>query len=355
MNRIAADKKHVDDKPNIILMTNTLPGICRIQHEDNSSVNHHADRKYPEEIRAETVVGGLNYDARNGTILYWAKIANVDHSRLYKVRLNDSHWETVLDQDDDFRDMTYDWISKNLYIIMGVRSLMVAVNVEHPWNLAVVVYDRGQLTSLAVHPNKGYLFFVETSYWYGAQNKIYRAHLDGSNVIEFNRTGTDVRYYIAGLVVDFYGDRLYWSMPGLDKIQHSNLDGRDVRTISGVRVYSGQLDLASRSLAVDKHYVYYRSSARNSVRRIEKTSEVKDADYELFNTEAAPITEIMAFTYRSQKVRKEHPCKENRGGCEKYCFAVPDKGDALKRVCKCSFNDVLEADGVSCVRRRQTL
>jgi hypothetical protein len=341
----------VDDKPNFFLMTNTLPGICRIQHEDNSTVNFHVDRKYAEEIRPETVIGGLNYDARNGTILYWAKIANVDHSRLYKVRLNDSHWQSVLDQDDDFRDMTYDWISKNLYIIMGVRSLMVAVNAENPWNPTVVMYDRSQLTSLAVHPNKGYLFFVETSYWFGVQNKICRAHLDGSNVIEFNRTGTDLRYYIASIVVDFYSDRLYWSVPGMDKIQHSNLDGEDVGTINSARVYSGQLDLSSRTLAVSKHYVYYRSSEVNTVRRIEKTSEVKDADYELVNTEGAPITEIMAFTYKSQKVRKDHPCKEARGGCEKYCFAVPHN-EVLKRVCKCSFNDVVATDNVSCVKKR---
>ena len=140
----------------------------------------------------------------------------------------------------------------------------------------------------------------------------------------------------------------------MDKIQHSNLDGEDVGTINSVRVYSGQLDLSSRSLAVSKHYVYYRSSEANSVRRIEKTSEVKDADYELLNVEGAPITEIMAFTYKSQKVKKDHPCKEARGGCEKYCFAVPHN-DGLKRVCKCSFNDVLSTDGVSCVQKRQPM
>ncbi|XP_001599967.1 low-density lipoprotein receptor-related protein 2 [Nasonia vitripennis] len=347
-------KKHVDDKPNFFLMTNTIPGICRIQHEDNSTMNYHQDRKYVEEIYPQTVIGGLNYDSRNGTILYWAKIANVDHSRLYKVRLNDSHWESVLDQDDDFRDMSYDWVSKNLYIIMGVRNLMVAVNVENPWSPSVVMYDRSQLTSLAVHPNKGYLFFVEQSHWYGVRNKIHRAHLDGSNVIEFNRTGTDQRYYIASIVIDFYTDRLYWSVPGMDKIQHSSLDGTDVRTITGVRVYSGQLDLASRVLALDKHYVYYRSSESNSVKRIEKTSEAKDADYELVNQDQAPITEIMAFTFKTQKIRREHPCSDGTGGCEKFCFAVP-YNDGLKRVCKCSYSEVVAVDGVSCVKKRHSV
>ncbi|XP_058798584.1 low-density lipoprotein receptor-related protein 2-like [Phymastichus coffea] len=348
-------KQHVDDKPNIFVTTNTNPGICRVQHEDNSSLNYHNERKYPEEIRPESVIGGLNYDARNHTLLYWSKIANVDHARLYKLRLNDSQWEAVLSQDDDFRDMSYDWVSKNLYIIMGSRSMMVAVNVEHSWNPTVILYDRSQMTSLAVHPNKGYLFFVETNYWYGVQHKIYRAHLDGSNVSElFNRTGTDVRYYVASIVVDFYSDRIYWSVPATDKIQSASLDGRDVQTISGVKVYSGQLDLSSRTLAVDKHYVYYRSAEANTVRRIEKTSETKDPDYELINEETAPITEILAFTYKSQKVRKDHPCKDGTAGCEKYCVAVP-LNNSLKRICKCGFNEVLADDNVTCERTRHSV
>lgn len=352
------DKKHVDDKPNIFVTTNTEPGICRIQHEENSTRNYHDSHKYPEDIRDETVIGGLNYDAANHTLLYWSKTANVDHARLYKIRLNDSHWEAVLSQDDDFRDMSYDWVSRNLYIIMGSRNMMVAVNVDHgSWNPTVVLYDRSQMTSLAVHPNKGYLFFVETNYWYGVQHKIYRAHLDGSNVSElFNRNGSDVRYYVASIVIDFYSDRLYWSVPATDKIQSATLDGRDLQTISNVKVYSGQLDLSSRTLAVDKHYVYYRSAEANAVRRIEKTIETKDMDYELMNEETAPITEILAFTYKSQKVRDDHPCKNaDRAGCEKYCVAVPVNEDRLKKVCKCAFNEVLADDGLMCERTRHSV
>ncbi|KAL7298099.1 hypothetical protein TKK_0009104 [Trichogramma kaykai] len=347
-------KKHVEDRPNFFLMTNSLPGICHIQHENSSQTNYHVDRKYAEQIRPESVVGGLNYDARNGTLIYWAKIANVDHSRLYKVRLNDTNWESILDQDDDFRDVAYDWVTKNLYIIMGVRSLMIAVNAENPWNPTVVIHDRSQLTTLAVHPNKGYLFFVEKSFWYGVQNKILRAHLDGSNIVEFQRPKQESRYHIASMVVDFHGDRLYWSLPGKNRIQHSNLDGKDVRTIGGVRVYYGQSDLSSKTIAIDKHYVYYKAAESNTVRRIEKSSEIPDTDYELVNDEEAPITEIVAVAYKSQKIRKDHPCKDNRGGCEKYCFAVPSGGptDSLRRVCKCSFNDVLEADGANCSRKQ---
>lgn len=344
----------MEDKPHLMATTNLVPGICKIHRENESSFNYHVDLKYLDQFREESVLGGLNYDARDGTIFYWAKIANVDHSRLYKVRLNNSDWESILDQDDDFRDMSYDWITKNLYIIMGLRSFMVAVNVNKPWNPTVIMDDRPQLTSLAVHPNKGYLFFVETSYWRGVQNKIYRAHLDGSNVFEFNRGGSDLRYYIADIIVDFYTDRLYWSMPGADKIQHSNLDGENVKTIGGIRAYSGQLELSSRALAVDRRYLYYRTSMTNSIRRLEKSNDLEDPEFELHNMDPAPMTEIMVVSQKSQRIRKDHPCRDNRGGCDKYCFAVP-QDSGLKRVCKCSFTEVLSSDGVKCVRKNYTI
>ncbi|XP_014218746.1 low-density lipoprotein receptor-related protein 2-like [Copidosoma floridanum] len=349
-------KKHVEDKPNFLVITKNQPGLCRINsHEDNSTLNYHSDHKYADDIRPETVLGGLSLDHGAKTIIYWAKVANVDHSRFYRVELNDSHWERVLEQDDDFRDVAFDWISKNLYVIMGSsRNLMVAVNAGRPWYPAVILTERSRLTSHAVHPNRGYLFFAETSFWYGARSRIYRAHLDGTNIRELNRASSESRYYIASLLVDVYADRLYWCVPGLEKIQHSGLDGSEVRSIGAIKIYPGQLDPAARALAVDEDHVYYRAIDANAIRRVKKATGAKDPSFELVNdNEAAPITEILAYTQVAQKTRNDHPCRDDeRGGCDKYCFAVPtENGTGLRRVCKCSFSEVLTADGVSCVKK----
>lgn len=70
-----------------------------------------------------------------------------------------------------------------------------------------------------------YIFFSE---WDRPAN-ISRAHTDGSNLIVFRNVTLG---WPNGLSVDFQTDRLYWCDALLDHVQHSNLDGTDVRTVS---------------------------------------------------------------------------------------------------------------------------
>jgi hypothetical protein len=70
-----------------------------------------------------------------------------------------------------------------------------------------------------------YIFFSE---WDRPAN-ISRAYTDGSNLMVFRNVTLG---WPNGLSVDFETDRLYWCDALLDHVQHSNLDGADVRTVS---------------------------------------------------------------------------------------------------------------------------
>jgi hypothetical protein len=70
-----------------------------------------------------------------------------------------------------------------------------------------------------------YIFFSE---WDRPAN-ISRAHTDGSNLMVFRNVTLG---WPNGLSVDFETDRLYWCDALLDHVQHSNLEGTDVRTVS---------------------------------------------------------------------------------------------------------------------------
>jgi low density lipoprotein-related protein 2 len=58
---------------------------------------------------------------------------------------------------------------------------------------------------------------------------ISRAYLDGTHLMVFKNFFLD---WPNGLAIDFETDRLYWCDALLDHIQHTKLDGTDVRTIS---------------------------------------------------------------------------------------------------------------------------
>lgn len=62
---------------------------------------------------------------------------------------------------------------------------------------------------------------------------ISRAYLDGSNLMVFRGV---LLGWPNGLAIDFQKDRLYWCDALLDHIQHANLDGTDVQTISSPRI-----------------------------------------------------------------------------------------------------------------------
>ena len=69
-----------------------------------------------------------------------------------------------------------------------------------------------------------YLFYSE---WERPAN-ISRVNLDASNVLVFQKL---VLGWPNGLAIDYSQDRLYWCDALLDHIQHSNLDGTDVKKI----------------------------------------------------------------------------------------------------------------------------
>ena len=74
-----------------------------------------------------------------------------------------------------------------------------------------------------------YIFFSE---WDRPAN-ISRAHADGNNVQVFKNV---LLGWPNGLSIDYDEDRLYWCDALLDHVQHANLDGSDVKTITSSNI-----------------------------------------------------------------------------------------------------------------------
>lgn len=346
----------VDDKPDIyVLAVEDSVGICRARAGWYWTMQYYGETKPPFRNHPETHVTSLNYDAMAGVIYYMARTGDTV-PRLYRSRVNDSERSVIFDQERLsplgwpftyvlILETAYDWATKNMYF--NFNQFVGVINVDQPsWNMTFTLVKRKDVSSLALHPNRGYMYFVDVTHG-NAFRSIFRANLDGSDVQELTDTKTSYQHDLTNLVVDFYEDKLYWSVSDTDTILYSDLDGQRVKTVSGVRVHYDVINSASRLMAVDRSFVYYRSADKNAIRRVVKGSYLEDPDFELVNKHTGVIREIMVFTYGTQKVKVDHPCKYNNGGCQRFCFAVPDK-QALKRVCKCGFLEHVEEDGKSC-------
>lgn len=97
-----------------------------------------------------------------------------------------------------------------------------------PYNFAIVYLNTTYNIILWLTDSR-YIFFSE---WDRPAN-ISRAYTDGSNLIVFRNITLG---WPNGLAVDFATDRLYWCDALLDHVQHSNLDGTDVRTINSTLI-----------------------------------------------------------------------------------------------------------------------
>lgn len=350
MNNTHADRYPVDEKPDLFLnIKHELThgtygiGICRIRHEANSVSDIFESTAPFDEEENEISISSLHYDAQDDAILYFTRTKS-SMARLYKMRVNETDRELIFDQEELWSlgwpftsflitNTAYDWAAKNLY--MNLHYFVGVINIENPWNISVILKKREFISDIAVHPNKGYFFFVDKASRARSLSdiSIYRAHLDGTKIVEFRNTKSSKKY-ITNIMLDFYEDKLYWSIPEAELIQYSNLDGSDIRIVNNVRVYYDIRSSTARTLAIDRRYVYYLLADSKSVRRLEKGNYSEDEDYEVYNS--AQIKEIMVFTYASQKIRNDHPCRSENSNCPKYCFAVPQDG-WLKDVCGCSF------------------
>lgn len=304
---------------------------------------------------------GVNYDALRGSIYYVSNsIGNHEAIKIVKRNINSSMDEIVFDNtifvsiDKDARrkyevtDLTFDWITGNVYI--NTRKSILVVNEVTSKHPITIIDNRSEIISPVVHPNKGYLYFIDVQLNFGEhgnniRNAIYRCNQDGSNIVQI--TPTDEKQ-MASLTIDFHADRLYWSVPSSDVIKHSTLDGSDVKSFRSGSLFFGLYNEAFSSIAVDKDYVYYINKSTNSVQRHKKINDEDDKIFELKGKHGIPIVELMIYDTDAQQVSEDHPCLHNNGGCQKFCFALSQNEGKLKRSCKCSDGEILADNGVSC-------
>ncbi|OXU28664.1 hypothetical protein TSAR_001946 [Trichomalopsis sarcophagae] len=71
------------------------------------------------------------------------------------------------------------------------------------------------------------------------------------------------------------------------------------------------------------------ADAKNGwVCRFNKTDYVDGKDYKL--TSFNPMADIKVYDAESQKIRDDHPCLNENGGCHQYCFVIPKDDEKLE-------------------------
>ena len=293
---------------------------------------------------------GADCDSRDGKIIFGTHGTNC----ILQTRINDSDTEAVVCSEmnplknlfkGNLQDLTVDWISKNVYVTaysLPDEGYLQVVNLKNPGVIKTLVTGLYRPESVVVHPTKGFVFIQE--HFSNNSNSIVRTNLDGSGFVKFLSPEIS---HIEELVIDFETDRVYWSDGGYNEgIKHMDLNGQDIK------VLSNQLMQGPFHLGVYKNTLLLHSNSYFSPNGIYSFDKINGTLIKDYSQRIETYSRGNKVCSRSQqKINPDHPCLNNNGGCQQFCFAVPNNTSdyySFINVCRCSDDQTLNSNWKTC-------
>ncbi|XP_037294723.1 LOW QUALITY PROTEIN: low-density lipoprotein receptor-related protein 2 [Manduca sexta] len=276
---------------------------------------------------------GLDFDARDEHIYYSDVLQDV----IYRVHRNGTSREIVLaSQNEGVEGLAVDWASKNLYYIDSRKGTLNVLSTRNVTYKRTLLKDLKRPRAIVVHPNKGFIFFSE---WDRPAN-ISRCNTDGTGLLVFENVTLG---WPNGLSIDFDTDRIYWCDALLDHVQHSKLDGTDVKTVNS------RLIRHPFSIVINKEFMYITDWRLDAIVRLHKLTGEQE-DIMVREPQTNRLYGVKVYSENIQKIDPMQPCARNNGNCQKLCFAIPRNNTEFLTVkCGCPYGEKLAADGQNCI------
>lgn len=171
----------------------------------------------------------LEFDM-NSNCLFWADIVN---DTIGRQCLNGTSYPEILVETDlsSIEGMAYDWVSKVLYFVDGVkmRIQIIRTDINFMGRMRRTILGPNNLQKprgITVHPVNGYMFWTD---WAPGNASISRANLDGTDVKRLFVKPTVE--WPNGITIDHIAERIYWVDARADYIASSDFDGKRFKKI----------------------------------------------------------------------------------------------------------------------------
>ncbi|XP_006902182.1 PREDICTED: low-density lipoprotein receptor-related protein 2 [Elephantulus edwardii] len=231
---------------------------------------------------------------------------------------------------ENVESLTFDWISKNLYWTEpSYRSISVMRLADK--SRREIIRHLNNPRAIVVHPIMGYLFWTD---WFRPA-KIMRAWSDGSHAVPIVNTTLG---WPNGLAIDWSALRLYWVDAFFDKLEHSNFDGLDRRSLGHIQHMAHPF-----ALTVSGEYVFFTDWRLGAIVRVRKTD---GGAQTIIRKGISNIMHVKSYDADIQSGSNfcNQPTIPN-GDCSHFCFPVPN----FQRVCGCPYGMTLSSDHITCI------
>ncbi|XP_074659834.1 low-density lipoprotein receptor-related protein 4-like [Tubulanus polymorphus] len=244
----------------------------------------------------------LDYDLKENKIYYTDVYLDV----IRRANLDGTEMETIVSKGLTTADgIAVDWIARNLYWTDTGRNVIEVSRLDGSSRKTLLTHNLDQPRALALHPKKGLIYWTD----WGSPPKIERAFMDGTNrkVLVHDDLG-----WPNGLTIDFEDKRLYWVDAQLDRIETSDMHGRNrIVLVDHINHPFG--------VAVWGEYVYWTDWHTRSIDRADKKSGKNHISMQGHLNGLMDIHVVSPLRQTGT-----NPCAVRNGGCSHLCLARPD-------------------------------
>ncbi|XP_055684209.1 low-density lipoprotein receptor-related protein 4 [Lutzomyia longipalpis] len=263
----------------------------------------------------EGVHGGVALDYHfNESRLFYADV-NIDVIKSVNLE-NPSETRTIITGLNIPNGLAVDWIANNIFWTdTGLKVLEVA-KLDGSFRKVILKENLNDPRAMIVYPKYGYIFFADWGTTPGHPARIERCYMDGSSrksIIDSNLG------FPNGLAIDFSKHKLYWADALEDKIESSDLDGKNRHTVVPHAVHPF-------GVTIFESYVYYTDWYNKSIFR---ASILTNSGAEEIRHGLPGALEIRSVA-QSRQPNDYSPCGNENGGCTHLCL-LRDKS----YVCAC--------------------
>ena len=169
---------------------------------------------------------------------------------------------------------------------------------------------------LTLHPGYGYVYWTEQiTVSTGLKFIIKRINASHDDITTVVQGGLG---YISDVNVDMYMDRLFWVDEYYGRIQHSDLHGRDVRTILLSQF------IVPKTIAITEFYYYIYDVRNQDIYQMHKN--IADAKLDMVRKGVLDVEKLRIFN-ETMTTKVSDLCDPKRNDCSHYCFRFVKRND----------------------------
>ncbi|XP_065643825.1 sortilin-related receptor isoform X5 [Hydra vulgaris] len=247
-------------------------------------------------------VVSLEVDYQSNILFY----ADITLDRIVALNMNTGNVSMLLQLNNSrvhIEALTYDWMNGNLYYCDAGLAEIGIINLQGKHKKILVnstVLDKPR--ALMLHPKKGIMFWTD----WGRNPQIGSANMDGSNPISI--IIDDIKWP-NGLAIDYDENRLYWADAHTDKIESSDLDGRNRKVVT-TDVFHPY------SITIFKNYIFWDDWVKRSILKIDKKN---SASPEIIIQSVFNGMDVKAF-WPEKQAKDTNPC--DYANCKFFCLPI---------------------------------